>query len=138
MKPWDAKKIQYIKLGASGKWAEKCFADGTIRLGFSSGLPKLYKLATQGQWDQVRDYWKKDGYKPGVATGFANQMKEFFEDDGSTLWITIENGFMYYGFSDGNAIKTAKDDGFPDTSYRLMSKNGWSNQDRKGNFLRTD
>ena len=138
--PWDAQIIRYIKLGEGGKWAGECFEEGRIRLGFSSGLQNIYDYANNGRWNDVRQYWQERGLKPGVVTSYTNQMQEFFEDDGSTLWVTIENGCIYYGFSDGGLItpslgETLRDDS---SSFRSMSENGWSNLDKDGNLLRID
>ena len=135
--PWDAKKIRYIKLGLSGSWAQDCFKDGLIRLGFASGSQELNLLASKGNWAEVRSYWLQYTRTPSVATAYTNQMREFFEDDGTTLWITIEDGFLYYGFSGGGPVIPFGVEG-DDSGYRKMSSAGWSNADLNNDPLRVD
>jgi len=132
MKLVSVKNIRYIKLGEGGKWAKDCFNKGIIRLGYSSGAADVFNAATAGKWKDVENFWLAKDKPKAVATGFTNQTKEFFDDDGSTLWITFEDGFLYHCFSDGGAVE--QDTSFINearTTYR-KTKNGWSNHDANG------
>jgi hypothetical protein len=139
MNPWDAERICYIKLGEKGRWAKSCFSDGVIRFGFSSGKPEILALTYKNSWDAVREYWISKGKTPQVATSYKNQTKSFFDDVGKTLWITIENGFLYYGFTNG-AVASDYDreefDGAELSSHRKMAAPGWQKVDAKGTELR--
>jgi len=132
----NIKKIRFIKLGKGGEWADDCFNKGIIRIGFHSGVEEVYQAAIQNKYGKINEYWrKKQGRNRGTATGYSNQTKEFFEDDGSTLWVTFEAGFLYYGVSDGAIPKQDLDFPHPfPTCYRSM-KYPWNNRDAKGKIL---
>lgn len=137
MKPWEAKKIRYIKLGDSGKWWQECRDRKILRLGFNSGSPEMSELVEIGRWDLVRDYWAD--HQVGTPTQHANQMREFFEDVGETLWITFEGGCLYYAFTDGGEVIREQLAGSTHwTSHRKLSIEGWKNTDIDGNELRRE
>jgi hypothetical protein len=124
-------KIKYIKLGEGGKWAKDCFKNNVIRLGYSSGSEDIFHEGIKGNWEKVREHWLADGRSQSTATSFSNQTKDFFTDDGNTLWITFEDGFLYYGFSDGKDLIQEAPTGksIHPTVIRKMDENGWSNLD---------
>lgn len=132
---WDASKIRYIKLGESGRWWPECIKDKIIKLGFNSGDPELLKLSREGKWELVKHYWSS---RSGTSTAHTNAMREFFEDDGNTLWVTFQDGCMYYGYSDGGNIFTNIDTTGEPITYRKMNDLGWRNTDLNGDILRFD
>jgi len=134
MKPWDTKKILYIKLGSGAKWWKECKEKKIIRLGFKSGLENIYEWGRSGQWEEIHKYWKQE--RPDSATTFTNQIKEFFTDDGKTLWITFAEGCLYYTFTDGE--KPIPDQSYDTSSYRRLTAEGWKNVDIKGKELRME
>ena len=139
IEPWEASKICYIKLGEKGRWATECFNKGVLRFGFSSGTKSIKDFASNGKWESIRDFWISEGHAKQVATSYTNQIKSYFEDDGTTLWITIENGYLYYGFTEGfvNSDLSLKEyDGDSLSSHRLMNKSGWLKVDVNGLELR--
>ena len=128
-------KIRYIKLGESGKWAKECFDKNIIRLGYSSGESQVFNYAIAGDWRGVEKYWVGKDKAPAVATGFTNQTKEFFEDDGKTLWITFEDGYLYYCFSQGNVQQDFKFKNSAITTFR-KTRGKWTNKDANGKLLK--
>jgi hypothetical protein len=126
--------IRYINLGVGGSWWTQCKEEKIIKLGFHSGDPKVFAWAQKEEWDQIQSYWRQQGV--GTPTQHTNAMKQFFEDDGTTLWITFAEGCLYHAFSDGGEITpiapTGNEEG---CSYRKLKNQGWSNQDQKGNIL---
>jgi hypothetical protein len=137
MKPWEAKKIRYIKLGDGGKWWPECRDKKILRLGFNSGSPEIFDFATNGDWISIKRYWADRHV--GTPTQHVNQMREFFEDVGETLWITFEGGCLYYAFTDGNPIiKESSNNANQLTSYRNLTTEGWRNTDSQGNELRRE
>ena len=134
MKHDDAEKIRYIKLGARGSWWKTCKDQNIIKLGFNSGIPDVFEMANAKDWDKINLYWRNLGV--GTPKHHTNAMKEFFEDNGKTLWITFEDGCLYYAFSDGGEIITKPPtDNEEGTSYRKLTDKGWSNKDDMGNTL---
>ena len=57
MKPWEAAKIRYIKLGRRGQWWADCKNDQKLRLGFDSGNKDIFDLAKEQKWDEIKKYW---------------------------------------------------------------------------------
>lgn len=136
----QVKAIRFIRLGEGGSWSEDCFKNGIIRLGFSSGTPEILNLSKSKKWTNVKDYWLSRDHSAQVASSYTNQIKAFFEDDGSTLWITIRNQLLYYGFT----LPSFPEPYEPDlnktklSSYKKMAGNGWKNIDANGKVLAID
>jgi hypothetical protein len=82
----------------------------------------------------VYQYWQSRCKTPRQHT---NQTKEFFEDSGDTLWVTFEDGCLFYAYSDGQTPlqDTAGD---PRGSVRRTDSSGWQNTDATGAKLRID
>jgi hypothetical protein len=136
----QAKAIRFIRLGEAGSWSEVCFNEGIIRLGFSSGTPEVISLAKSKKWSNVRNYWLSRDHSSQVASSYTNQMKAFFEDDGTTLWITIRNQFLYYGFAEPGLPEPYELDSNKSklSSYKKMAGSGWRNIDANGKLLAID
>ena len=134
------KTIRFIRLGEGGSWSEDCFKEGIIRLGFSSGTPEILSFAKNKKWLSVKNYWLARDHSPQVAGSYTNQMRAFFEDDGSTLWITIRNQVLYYGFAQpGDPVPYEKDPNKSKlSSYKKMSGSGWKSVDANGKLLAVD
>lgn len=88
MKRIQANKVLFIKLGQGGKFERECIeSNQTLRLGYRE---VDHKLCITGQWDKVHDYFiTEENSKTFVATSHSNQIKQFYEEDEKTLWITF-------------------------------------------------
>src|ERR1700722_6496068 len=82
-------RVRYIKLGLGGAWEKECLQEGIIRFGFESATAERFPLCIGRQWNKLVKSFVAEGKNKGTATSFANQTRLFFEDDGSTLWITF-------------------------------------------------
>lgn len=127
-----AVRIRYIKLGESGAWWPNCREAGLIRLGFATGVDHVYQAALKGRWKEIHRYWSG---KCRTPTHHTNQTRDFFEDDGETLWVTFEDGCLYYAFSDGTPPVMVPDAA---GSVRPTDDKGWRNVDAKGQTMRLD
>lgn len=129
-----AKAVRYIKLGSKGKWEEGCFTNGIIRFEFDTDKKEVMDLALARNWESLKEYWSRSQTN-SASSDSVRQMKDFFEDDGSTLWIafSIVKHAMWYGFTDGN-------DPSPDTNgcIKKMDVNGWRSIDANGRHLSKD
>lgn len=126
--------VRYIKLGAKGAWEQECLKDGIARLGFASGKQERYRTCVEGRWDNVRASFITKGKTKGVATDFAQQLRHFFEDDGSTLWITFVGERLCWGYLEEGVPE-------PDPSgdsVRRKVRGGWRSSDANGEELRKD
>ena len=89
--------VRYIKLGSGGNWEKECLDKGIIRIGFGSAKPERFDLCKSGRWDSVTKSFLAEGNNKGNATRFTNELRLFFEDDGSMLWITFMGERLCWG-----------------------------------------
>src|SRR5713101_3708718 len=100
-------RVRYIKLGEGGRWEKACIAMGVSRIGFGTADPERFALCAAGHWDKLSDFFIKDGRDRGTATRFTNEVKTWFEDDGSILWLAFHAEDLYWGFADPGVTPTA-------------------------------
>ena len=128
-------KVRYIKLGEGGRWESGCLRDGIVRLGFNSSKPEFYSRAMAGDWAGLTALWLSEGKDRGTATRFTNETKQFFLDDGSTLWITFMGERLYWGLMDGGSPACRDVDG---DGTRRTIVGGWRCTDANGEELTKD
>jgi hypothetical protein len=87
--PIRPSRVRYIKLGEGGRFEAECLEKGIIRFGFGTAEVERFRLCRAHQWDELTTSFLADGRSKGTATQFTNETRTFFEDDGSTLWITF-------------------------------------------------
>jgi hypothetical protein len=128
------KQVRYIKLGRKGIWEKECIENGIIRFGYDSASPERFPLCQSGQWNKLTKSFMKRGKSQGTATNFTNQTRAFFEDNGSTLWLTFYGERLYWGLI---SRATAK----PHTDKRGVwrpIRDGWQCRDLNGDELTVD
>jgi hypothetical protein len=131
--PIQAKFVRYIKLGRGGSWEDECLNNGIIRLGFST--EKQLSLCLAGKWKEYAKLYEEKNKTRGVVTNYTNQVRSFFEDDGTTLWITFHKRQMWWTFMNPSAQAVVHPDGHG--TFR-KTKNGWKSLDIKGLPLNMD
>jgi hypothetical protein len=95
----SATRVRYIKLGEGGSWEKECLDKGIIRFGFGSANAERFPLCRARKWDVLRKtFLSEPRTSKGTATRFTNETRIFFEDDGSTLWITFVGEQLCWGF----------------------------------------
>jgi hypothetical protein len=102
-------RVRYIKLGREGGWEKEGLEKGIILFGYDTGSARRYPLCRAGQWEELKKSFLDQGKTRGVATNIANQTRAYFEDDGSTLWITFVGERLYWGFVEPAPPKRHKD-----------------------------
>lgn len=122
----EASKVRYLKLGAGGIWEQPCKDGNVMRVGLSTGHPLTMQWAKAGAWDKIAQDWRENGHSASVATRYTNEIREYFEDDGTTLWVTFINGSLHYAFLQPGS-PTALDD---ESSFRPV-QGEWRNVDLK-------
>ncbi len=125
--------VRYIKLGEHGKWEPECIQEGTIRLGFGTEDRAAFRLCQRSAWDKLKRLFLEEGNSAGVAERFKNEIQIYFEDDGSTLWITFSSGQFYWGFIDPCTLAAKHTDG--DGVWRVIS-GGWKSANVVGAPIR--
>jgi hypothetical protein len=127
-------RVRYIKLGERGRWEQACIKNGIIRIGFGSAHPERFGLCSTGHWSELAESFIAEGKDKGTATRSTNELRLFFEDDGSILWITFAGERLYWGLLDqSEPVPNADDDGV-DRSVL----NGWRSTDLQGDPLTKD
>ena len=127
--PIAPKAVRYVKLGEGGAWEKDCFTRGVLRMGFGSDHDQGFALCEAKDWSGFASMWRQQGRTPGVATRFANEMRLFAEDDGSTLWITLSGQRLLWGMLVPGGRLTRTYDG--DSTYRSVA-GGWRDHDIHG------
>jgi hypothetical protein len=92
------KAVRYIKLGEGGGWENECREKGIVRYGFGTSSAERFPLCRAGRWGELTKSFIAEGKNKGTATRFTNETRLFFEDDGSTLWITFIADRLCWGF----------------------------------------
>ncbi|MGZ3846596.1 MAG: restriction endonuclease, partial [Flavisolibacter sp.] len=100
--------IRYIKLGREGIWEESSLkgTEQVIRLGYES---PHHNDCLSGNWSVVGDYWKNFRNDAGAATRDINQVRDFYEMDENTLWITFYNRMLFWCFADSKVVELEDD-----------------------------
>jgi hypothetical protein len=123
-------KVRYIKLGQGGEWEEECIEqEHTLRIKF---LEADHALCLAGKWKAISKHYQNHGMAEGPANGFANQIREFYEDDGSALWLTFYKRLLWWCFSKP-AVRLMKD-----KTKTKEAVGGWKCKDIDGSLLSVD
>jgi hypothetical protein len=128
------KRVRYIKLGEGGGWEKDCISKGIVRIGFGTGRSDRFTLCASARWEDLSKSFIDEGKGKGTATRFTNELRVFFEDDGSTLWITFVGERLYWGLVDHNPPGKSSDG---HGVWRTI-RDGWRWTDIKGESLTKD
>lgn len=132
--PIRPRRVRYIKLGERGKWEADCVEKGIIRFGFSTGSSERFPLCRARRWDELTKSFTRQGKAKGTATRSTNEARLFFEDDGSTLWITFVGEMLYWGILEPSPPERHSDG---DGVWRTVN-GGWRSTDLNGDQLTKD
>lgn len=124
--------VRYIKLGHRGSWEKDCVARGILRIGFGTAQPERFRMCRARRWDDLAESFKQQDKSKGTVTSFTNQVRRFFEDDGSTLWITFVGERLYWGVVDQSQPQRDAEG-----AYRSIL-HGWRCTDQHGEPLTKD
>lgn len=122
------KRMLFIKLGEGGKFEEGCIEkDQTLRLGYRA---VDHTLCINQNWEEVHSYFTtKENSKNFVATSHTNQIKQFYEEDEHTLWITFYLNKLWWCYSKPDITL------LPDKTKTRPVIGKWSDKDINGNVL---
>ena len=127
IKPSD---VYYIKLGRGGKWEHESIKENQI---LKFGYSKIsHELCLRGEWDEIREDWKKSRENDGAVTRDINQIRKFYEAGEDVLWITFYANLLWWCFSKPEITSIDKNEKIRP----VIDK--WKCTDVNGNELRTD
>lgn len=122
-----ATKVLFIKLGRGGKYEAECLLkNNTLRLGYNE---VDHNNCMAGNWEAVHDYFTAVENTRAVASSHTNQIKQFYEEDENTLWITFYNNKLWWCFSKPEITINE------DLSKTRPVIGTWSDRDIQGNLL---
>lgn len=128
-----ADRVRFIKLGEGGSWEEECLQGGIVRLGYDT--QHHFNLCDEGCWEELKGIYAEQNLSTRVVTGRVNQVRQFCEDDGSTLWVTFHDRQMWWAFMDPNVRAALHSDG---QSIFRPTLGGWRSTDIHGGPLTLD
>lgn len=126
-----ASRVRYIKLGREGKWEQECLQKGILRFGFGTHRKDRFSFCTAGEWPSLTKSFLAEGKIQGSATRFTNECRRFFEDDGTTLWITFVGDRLHWAFLSPDQAECNPDG--EGTRRKVSGK--WRSSDLQGNPL---
>lgn len=132
--PIEPTSVRFIKLGKAGQWEHISIKERQILcFGFDSDSPEQLEHIRRGDWRAVRNGWLNGDRGAGFPTYAVNALRAYFEDDGTTLWVTFYAGDLYWCFlAPGEPVPLGSDaTGY---SYRRV-RGAWSNLDCHGRPL---
>lgn len=129
------RRVRYIKLGEGGRWERECREKGIVRFGFGSASAQRFPLCHAGRWNELTESFVAEGKTKGTATRFTNETRLFFEDDGSTLWITFMGESLFWGFLESSPPERCADG---NGVWRSIASPGWRSTDLTGEPLTKD
>jgi len=121
-------RVLFIKLGREGGFEKECIEEKNyLRLGYNE---IDHDLCTNGDWDKVYQNFINDlRTKSFVASSHTNQIKQFYEEDENTLWITFYLNKLWWCFSKPEISI------LPDGTKTRPVSGKWSDKDFHGNVL---
>ena len=128
MEKISANKVLFIKLGKGGGYDENCIEkENTLRLSYHE---VDHSLCINKEWDKVRDYYiSVEKTRKNVAASHANQIKQFYEEDDKTLWVTFYAHKLWWCFSKPEIYP------HPDNTKTRPVIGKWSDKDINSNVL---
>ncbi len=122
--PIAAPVALFIKLGEGGEWESECIQAGTLRLGYRE---VSHNVALTGDWMKARQGF--DSTDPGAITRHVNQVRQFYEEPETTLWITFHSDRLWWAFSNPKITQ------LPDRSKTRPVIGRWRDTDVDGSPL---
>lgn len=131
MKKITPKKVLFIKLGKGGEYEKECIEKkSNLRLDYRE---TDHNLCLKGKWEDVhKSFIKIPETKDYVASSHTHQIRQFYEENSETLWITFYANKLWWCFAKQD-IKL-----LPDKTKIRSAIGKWSDKDVKGNILTVD
>lgn len=126
-------RVLYIKLGSSGMFEKECIegTQNTIKLDYHE---VSHVMCLEG-WDlePVRKWFvENEKTTEGTATSHKNQIKAFYQEPDTTMWITFYQSRLWWCFAKPEILYDQK------TGFKTRTVIGeWSDRDLKNNLLTT-
>ncbi len=122
------KNIQFIKLGSNGSFEKECIErNSSIKLGYNE---IDYNSCIAKNWDAVhKEIEEKYKTWKSATTSHRNQIRKFFEEPETTMWITFYQSKLWYCYANEKVILNK------DGTKERKTISGWKDHDSKNNTL---
>jgi hypothetical protein len=132
--------MRFIKLGRKSAWWPLAKKTNTVRIGFRQFD---FDACASGDWARARELFTATTNRSRAAdvTRAVNQVREFFELPESTLWITIEDGDVWWCFAEAKVVNLYTGDDALEAQEGARTRkviDRWRNTDVQGKRLRLD
>jgi hypothetical protein len=118
-------KAFFIKLGPSGQWEKECIENGTLRIGYRE-VP--HEDCIRGDWEAARNSFPASSDQ-GSVTRHINQVRQFYEEPETTLWITFFSDRLWWCFTTPGISQ------LPDQTKTRRVSGEWRDTDINGRAL---
>lgn len=127
---YNPKNILFIKLGGKGDYEKESIE---IKKSIKLGYNKIdHQLCMNGDWDGVfEDISEKYNTVKHATTSHRNQIRKFYEEPETTMWITFYDGKLWYCYAEKKI--TRNNDG----TKERKTIDGWKSADVNGKILFT-
>lgn len=131
MPKFEPTQVRYIKLGPGGDWAKQAIADGVVPFGYRE---IAHVTCHSGYWPAARTMLAAAGRSSrGISQG-TREVRDFYELDENTLWVTFADGHLWWCFAD-TVVEPLVDEG-PRRPARLRrTRDGWHRHSLTGEAL---
>ena len=97
MKLNSPSQVLFIKLGKGGEYCEDCIKDNYLKFSYDT---VDHDLCIKKDWDSVYNYFiTEENATKKVARSHTNQIKQFYEENEDTLWITFYANKLWWCYS---------------------------------------
>lgn len=125
----DASNVLFIKLGSQGIWEKECIENGYIKLSFKEAD---FNNCLKGNWKKIEKMYLGLGKSKIASTGYITQIKYFFDEPETTIWITFYNNKLWWSKASKEITLN------PDGTKTRKCINGWSDKDVNGVVLHSE
>lgn len=91
-----ASAVRFIKLGGGGGYESLALENNRLYLGYHAASDEACRKA---DWETIYQAFLDTGDKGFVASNHMRQVKDFYEQPDSCLWITFINGDLWWCFA---------------------------------------
>lgn len=97
MDPIKPTAVRFIKLGPGNRWFESSRANDRLEFGHRH---VAHEVALAGDWDAVkRCHVEERGRTAGKAADFVRELRDFYTQPETCLWITFAHGRLWWCFA---------------------------------------
>jgi hypothetical protein len=133
--------VRYVKNGSKGRWWTAAREREQVHLGWMEIPASLLLKPNYAEIERrIRKFWdKKQGLtelgKKGGATQDFNQLCALLKAPSQHMWITFEDGFMWWCTVRDGAIPNPAGESKGEGHFSLECDRPWSNRSLKGKLL---